>query len=105
MVSTGKLIIVPVIFYVLLAIVFGFLGESGLSGSNDGSTSGDYDISEDISDNIDINSSSDIGVTDLPGFLDGVIFTVSGLPWWLNSILVLPVISMILGIIFLIRGI
>lgn len=96
MASTSFMAIIGVVlFYLLLVIGLGFLGQDLLA---------NVEMDEEIS-NISINSSSDIGLSELPSFLDGLIFTIQNLPAWLALIMgIVPVLLLIMGILWFIRG-
>lgn len=97
--SASKLIIGPIIYYVLLFIVYSFIG---LDIQSTGIEDANYTINESIG---DINLTGEIGLLETPGFIRSISFTFESLPLWAHLLFeVMPGIFMILGIYFAIRG-
>ena len=91
-----KVVLGVFIFFLALFTFLGFLGQAQLE---------ELTFTQTLSD-ISVNSSSDIGITDLPSFLDGLIFSIDGLPFWLSFLLgLIPSVMLALGVIWLIRGV
>ena len=90
-----KLLIGVTVFYLVLAIVLGLIGQSELEQINYASSV----------DDINISSNDNIGLSSLPSFFAGLSFTISSLPGWLATILgIMGPLLIFLGIAGYIRG-
>lgn len=92
-----KMVFGSILFYIILFIVFGLIGQEQLIS--------EIEINTSTSIIGDLNTSSEIGITEMPGFVRSVSFVISGMPWWVNSLMTLPSILIILGIVWFLRGI
>ena len=95
-----KLIVGVVLTYTLIILMFGFLGQAQLE---------EISYTTTISDT-SINDSEDISIGDIlltfPSFIQGLVFTISGLPTWLGFLFgFLGPFLIIIGIFGYLRGI
>lgn len=94
--SHARVIAGCVLFYIIMFVCLGIIGQSSLD---------ELDVNSTVGDSLtDLNSSSEIGILDLPGFISGISFSISGLPWYIDAFLTIPLIMMLVTGWQLIRG-
>lgn len=94
-------IVAPIIFYTIVGLMLGFVGQETLLNKEIQETIGSIDTSQSVG---NLSSVDGISLLDAPSFIDGLVFSVGGLPAWANTLMGIPVFILIISLIILIRG-
>jgi len=92
-----KIVLGIAVYYIILGAVLGNLGLAIAS---------ETDAVNSLSELDDINVSTDVGLTEITSFWQGLMFSVDNMPWWLDMFLVIiiPVSGTLAGL-WMLRGI
>lgn len=88
-----------IVFDIVLVMVFGLAGEE-LAAADSGFNLSDVN---DLASDYDVNSTS-VTAASMPTFAQSFRFTLSIIPGWMQTLLIIPQIFMVIAVLFWVRG-